>query len=92
MKTKAQNALYAFIAMLLFGTAAVFGKYSATTASIPVQAALNRYTVTNPTATDGTAELISAAESRAISAVIEAERQYEQMDYEFFNGDAEAYQ
>ncbi|OSI06805.1 Uncharacterised protein [Neisseria animaloris] len=36
-------------------------------------------------------QIISAAESRAIADVIEAEKQYEEMDYQFFNGDAEAY-
>ena len=89
---KAQTALCTYIALILFGTAAILGKCSAQTASAAIQTASKQYAQANPATDDNTAELISAAESRAIADVIEAEKAYEEMDYQFFNGDAEAYQ
>lgn len=88
---KAQTALCTYIALILFGTAAILGKCSAQTASAAIQTASQQYAQANPEPDDNTAELIGAAESRAIADVIEAEKAYEQMDYRFFNGDAEAY-
>lgn len=81
MKQKIQTALCIYISALLFAAAAILGKSSAEHAAQEIQT-LSKYNAT---------ALISAAESRAIADVIQAEKQYEQMDYEFFNGDAEAY-
>ncbi|HFC8542685.1 TPA: hypothetical protein ACFP4Q_000799 [Neisseria weaveri] len=57
MKQKFQTALCLYIAVLLFGLAAILGKACA-----------------NDTHQE-----------------IQSEKQYEEMDYQFFNGDAEAY-
>ena len=91
MNQKVKTALCMYTAVMLFGIAAILGRCSAQTASAAIQTAAQQYAQANPETADNTAELISAAESRVIAEVIEAERQYEQMDYQFFNGDAEAY-
>lgn len=82
MKQKLQTALCLYMATLFFGAAVVLGKSCAHDVHEEIQTAYRQ---------NDTAALISAAESRAIADVIEAEKQYEKIDYEFFNGDAEAY-
>lgn len=82
MKQKFQTALCLYIAVMFFGLAAILGKAAASEVGKEVQTAYQQ---------NDTTALISAAESRAIADVIQAEKQYEKMDYEFFNGDAEAY-
>ena len=83
MKQKFQTALCLYIAVLLFGLAAILGKARANDTHQDIQTAYQQ---------NDTTALISAAESRAIADVIEAEKAYEEMDYRFFSGDAEAYQ
>lgn len=91
MNPQAKTALCAYIAVMMFGLAAILGKCSAQTATAAIQTASQQYAQANPEPDDNTAELIGAAESRAIADVIQAEKAYEEMDYQFFNGDAEAY-
>ncbi|KLT73281.1 hypothetical protein PL75_03405 [Neisseria arctica] len=82
-----QNTTIAAIAAFL-----MFGCVSFTPTSCDQQAALERkYEVITPKPTDDTAERLNALESAARAAEIEALKQYEQMDYQFFRGDAEAY-
>lgn len=82
MKQKLQTALCLYIAVMFFGLAVILGKACANDTHQQIQAAYQQ---------NDTAALISAAESRAIADVIQAEKQYDEMDYQFFNGDAEAY-
>lgn len=82
MKQKFQTALCLYAAALFFGMAVILGKACANDAHQEIQTAYRQ---------SEAAALISAAESRAIAEVIQAEKQYEKTDYEFFNGDAEAY-
>lgn len=82
MKQKFQTALCLYIAALFFGMAVILGKACAHDTHGEIQTAYQQ---------NDTADLISAEESRAIADLIQAEKQYEKMDYEFFNGDAEAY-
>ncbi|UOO77962.1 hypothetical protein LVJ85_05730 [Neisseria sp. Dent CA1/247] len=82
MKQRFQTALCLYIAVMFFGMAVIMGKSCAHDAHQEIRTAYQQ---------NDTAALISAAESRAIVDVIQAEKQYEHMDYQFFNGDAEAY-
>ncbi|OSI16533.1 hypothetical protein BWD09_07160 [Neisseria dentiae] len=77
---------------MVFGVAVIAGKCSAESVGSKIKEdAASYYALISPQPKDNTKERMRAAENAAIEAQLTALKQYEQTDFEWVRGDAEAY-